>query len=83
MKIVREELNYFEEMEAVFCVAAKLKAQGITLHFDKSGIRVSTTYSKEVRGEYFYTAAELTSYLLGFEDGEHNQQNTALLKQGE
>lgn len=69
MKIVREELNYFQEVGAVLNIAKKLEEKGIFLTFDEHGIRVSTLYSKEVRQEYFYTAEELKSYLLGIEDG--------------
>jgi hypothetical protein len=68
-KLVTEPVNYFEEVGRILNFARKLKEKGIELHFDSQGIRVSTTYSKEIRGEYYYTSGELASYLLGLEDG--------------
>ncbi len=69
MKLVIDTPNYFEEMGRIVSHVESLRKCRIEVVFEKDGMRLTETYGKGVRTNFYHTAAELRAYLHGLEDG--------------
>lgn len=69
MKLVRPEINYFEEVGRIVRAIEKIKALGMCVYFDKDGMRISETYGKGAKDPFYETSDELFAFLNGLEDG--------------
>lgn len=69
MKLEPILIDYYSEVGEIVRTVERLKKHCVQVVFDKDGMRVSETFGNGIRGEYYYTASELRSYLRGLEDG--------------